>query len=394
MRYDSYYIFSPFFSNSSNQFTDLLIHRFVDSPIHKMNVRVVTLGSSNVGKTTLLLHMQHACRSGAQQNDAPFCAESASAGCVPTIGVDLCMIEVDLSSRLQVAPSFAMAPCSSPPSTSPCSSQCSPQPCASCSRAPPCSPCSPCEPPAPRECEEGARVKLNCWDTAGQECFDSISRNYYRNADAVLLVYDVSDASTLEKAEQWYAQICDDDPLIPIVLVGNKMDLLVDSRSYGDTSDAGDACASSSVVSERARQFCVRQSIQNHIVVSARPRPRRGGSGSGCAGSRERAKEETQRIREIAIRTATLARESWHRRHFGLDGVDDDDSPRRRDSRSFSLDMMYSSHGSQDSHSQASPHGRWWKTRGSWIAGRVAGLNRESREQTSSTNAARACCTS
>ena len=43
---------------------------------------------------------------------------------------------------------------------------------------------------------DGAKVKLICYDTAGAEQFQSITQNYYRNADGVLCCYDASDEKT------------------------------------------------------------------------------------------------------------------------------------------------------------------------------------------------------
>lgn len=69
---------------------------------------------------------------------------------------------------------------------------------------------------------------INCMilDTAGQERFDSLNLSYYRKADAVLLVYDVSQKSTFEKIKKFYVENikdnCNED--IPILLLGNKID--------------------------------------------------------------------------------------------------------------------------------------------------------------------------
>lgn len=38
----------------------------------------------------------------------------------------------------------------------------------------------------------GERIKLTLWDTAGQERFRTLTSSYYRNADGVILVYDVN----------------------------------------------------------------------------------------------------------------------------------------------------------------------------------------------------------
>lgn len=69
-------------------------------------------------------------------------------------------------------------------------------------------------------------IKVKIWDTAGQENFKSMTRNFYRTSNGVVLVYDVSNKSTFEKIQEWIQSIYDNsDEKIKIVLVGNKIDL-------------------------------------------------------------------------------------------------------------------------------------------------------------------------
>jgi Ras-related protein Rab-2A len=73
---------------------------------------------------------------------------------------------------------------------------------------------------------DGERVKLQIWDTAGQESFRSIARSYYRDAAGALLVYDVTRRETFDHLERWLndaRQFASQH--IAITLVGNKCDL-------------------------------------------------------------------------------------------------------------------------------------------------------------------------
>eukprot|EP01138_Halocafeteria_seosinensis_P003527 gb/GECG01003605.1/.p1 GENE.gb/GECG01003605.1/~~gb/GECG01003605.1/.p1 ORF type:complete len:159 (+),score=16.98 gb/GECG01003605.1/:1-477(+) len=54
---------------------------------------------------------------------------------------------------------------------------------------------------------DGYKVKLHLWDTAGQERFRTITSSYYRGANAVLLVFDMTKRDTFEKVETWAQQI-------------------------------------------------------------------------------------------------------------------------------------------------------------------------------------------
>ncbi|MCP9261965.1 Ras-related protein Rab-39B [Dirofilaria immitis] len=53
------------------------------------------------------------------------------------------------------------------------------------------------------EVKPGYRVKLQLWDTAGQEKFRSITRSYYRNSVGVIIVYDITNRLTFEHVGQW-----------------------------------------------------------------------------------------------------------------------------------------------------------------------------------------------
>lgn len=75
------------------------------------------------------------------------------------------------------------------------------------------------------------RVAL--WDTAGQERFRVITPQYYRNARAAILVYDVSEPSSFFRLTSWLEELnAYADPFITKMLVGNKSDK-VSSLSAG-----------------------------------------------------------------------------------------------------------------------------------------------------------------
>lgn len=73
---------------------------------------------------------------------------------------------------------------------------------------------------------EGQRVKLQIWDTAGQEAFRSLTRTYYRGATGALLVYDISRRDTFDHLAQWLEEARENaNPNMVIMLIGNKSDL-------------------------------------------------------------------------------------------------------------------------------------------------------------------------
>ncbi|CCK71899.1 Rab family GTPase VPS21 KNAG_0I01080 [Huiozyma naganishii CBS 8797] len=70
-------------------------------------------------------------------------------------------------------------------------------------------------------------IKFEIWDTAGQERFASLAPMYYRNAQAALVVYDVTKPQSFIKARHWVKELHEQASKdIIIALVGNKIDML------------------------------------------------------------------------------------------------------------------------------------------------------------------------
>ncbi|KAH9412026.1 GTP-binding protein [Ordospora pajunii] len=76
---------------------------------------------------------------------------------------------------------------------------------------------------------DGKNIMLNIWDTAGQERFFSITKSYYRNADGILLIFDVSDERTFSCVDRWVGRIREETCNVPLFLVGNKKDKVASS---------------------------------------------------------------------------------------------------------------------------------------------------------------------
>jgi small GTP-binding protein len=68
------------------------------------------------------------------------------------------------------------------------------------------------------------KVNLNIWDTCGEEKFKSITKQYYRDASAILLVYDLTKENSLKSIENWLNEIKTTTNESEIFLVGNKND--------------------------------------------------------------------------------------------------------------------------------------------------------------------------
>ena len=74
---------------------------------------------------------------------------------------------------------------------------------------------------------EGRPIKLQIWDTSGQESFRSITRSFYRRADAVILVFDMTARHTFDHCTHWLEEIKQNSSNdVAIFLAGNQIDLI------------------------------------------------------------------------------------------------------------------------------------------------------------------------
>ncbi|PRP86653.1 ras-related protein Rab-11B-like isoform 2 [Planoprotostelium fungivorum] len=73
---------------------------------------------------------------------------------------------------------------------------------------------------------DGTEVKLQLWDTAGQDRFKALSKGYYRGGHAALVVYDVTKRRSFDEVPKWLEELKQFAPKdIIMILVGNKTDL-------------------------------------------------------------------------------------------------------------------------------------------------------------------------
>ena len=70
------------------------------------------------------------------------------------------------------------------------------------------------------------KVKLQIWDTAGQENFKSVTRSYYRSAAGAILIFDRTSKKSFKNIESWINDCkSNGNKNIKLLLVGNKSDL-------------------------------------------------------------------------------------------------------------------------------------------------------------------------
>lgn len=75
-------------------------------------------------------------------------------------------------------------------------------------------------------------MKVQVWDTAGQEKFRAITKAYYRGAVGAMLVYDMTNKETFVSLERWLNEIKEwaDSPNIVVMMLGNKSDMEEDRK--------------------------------------------------------------------------------------------------------------------------------------------------------------------
>ena len=74
-------------------------------------------------------------------------------------------------------------------------------------------------------------IKLQIWDTCGQEIYKSLISNFYRNSSLAVLIYAIDNKESFNHAENWLSDLKSQaNPDVRIFLVGNKADLEEDRK--------------------------------------------------------------------------------------------------------------------------------------------------------------------
>ena len=78
-------------------------------------------------------------------------------------------------------------------------------------------------------------IKFNIWDTAGQERYHSLAKMYLHDANAAILLYDITSKSSFESLKRWYSELKDVAPKnIVLAVCGNKEDLVTNEEISPD----------------------------------------------------------------------------------------------------------------------------------------------------------------
>ncbi|KPV76743.1 uncharacterized protein RHOBADRAFT_31333 [Rhodotorula graminis WP1] len=112
--------------------------------------------------------------------------------------------------------------------------------------------------------DAGKRIKLQIWDTAGQESFRAITRSYYRGAGGALLVFSLTSYSSFANCAGWLADLRawgEDDLLV--LLVGNKGDVL----GEGEGAEGGER---REVEREEAEEWAREEGLAGYVETSAK----------------------------------------------------------------------------------------------------------------------------
>jgi small GTP-binding protein len=98
------------------------------------------------------------------------------------------------------------------------------------------------------------QVKLQIWDTGGSERYRSMAPMYFRDADAAIVVYDMTSTQSFQELEGWLKSLTDQGPeTIVVALAGNKCDM----------------AGSRTVSSETAQRFVADNGIPIYMETSA-----------------------------------------------------------------------------------------------------------------------------
>jgi len=105
--------------------------------------------------------------------------------------------------------------------------------------------------------KNGETVKLMLWDTAGQEMFSQLTKQYYRGARAVVYAFSTVDRESFEAISNWKKKVEDECPNICGVLVQNKVDLIDQAKMTAEEVEE----LAKKVANETLSNLCLDQYI-------------------------------------------------------------------------------------------------------------------------------------
>ena len=73
--------------------------------------------------------------------------------------------------------------------------------------------------------KEDVQLKIELWDTAGQERFQGLTRSYLKNADGVILMFDITNRESMEKLTSWLNELKNSNNTALVRILANKADL-------------------------------------------------------------------------------------------------------------------------------------------------------------------------
>ena len=109
------------------------------------------------------------------------------------------------------------------------------------------------------------KVKVQFWDTAGQEKYRAIANAYYKNAHGVIVVYDITNRESFHSIDTWLSDVREyANPNLKALVLGNKTDVQ-DKRlvlkKEGEQFSERKECFFKEVSSKLNQEACVNRAI-------------------------------------------------------------------------------------------------------------------------------------